>query len=183
MSAIIDVLLASGYVVTEEDVAAWLTKYLPPKSDSVPPTGLDEFLRAHSGITGRRPNPAAVVSELTERLADMLTTSEVAERLRVDRTRVQHLLRARDLYAVKVNGHNCYPSWQFTGTGRLPELHLVLEALPADLDALEVDGFMTSPQADLIDGGEQVSPAQWLASGRPATVVAELAQQVGQSWW
>jgi len=53
--------------------------------------------------------------------------------------------------------------------GPLPGLETVLAALPADLHPTAVEGFFTSPDADL-DGA---SPAQWLASGGDPQRVAD----------
>lgn len=186
MSVILDALQQRGYTdVDEAGIADWVARHLPPRASIAVDPAADRFMTLHAGID-RRPTPAELHAALAGRaiteLADTLPTAAAAELLGVDRTRVQHMLRAGQLFAFKTSRQNRFPRWQFTETGLLTGLRDVLQALPADLDPVEVHGFMTAPQADLTIDGEQATPVEWLTAAGSVGRVVDLARQLIQPW-
>ncbi|WP_019813040.1 MerR family transcriptional regulator [Saccharomonospora saliphila] len=113
-------------------------------------------------------------------LADSaLTVAEAATALGVDDSRIRHRLKEHRLTGWKAQGGWRLPAWQFTATGVLPGLDVVLRAVPEDQPALVVAAFMSTPQADLIINGKQATPRQWLLAGGDPTPVADLAGTLG----
>lgn len=111
-----------------------------------------------------------------------LTVREAAGRLGVDDSRVRHRLKEHRLSGWKDQGGWRLPAWQFTTTGVLPGLDTVLRAVPDDQPTLVVAAFMTTPQPDLVVGGEDstdATPRQWLLAGGEPRRVAELATTLG----
>lgn len=112
-------------------------------------------------------------------LADSaLTVVEAARRLGVDDSRIRHRLKERRLTGWKDQGWRL-PAWQFTGTGVLPGLDVVLRAVPADQPPLVVAAFMSTPQPDLPINGRPATPRQWLLAGGDPEPVATLAATLG----
>ncbi|WP_132124088.1 DNA-binding protein [Actinocrispum wychmicini] len=108
-----------------------------------------------------------------------LTVSDAADTLKVDTSRVRHRLAAGRLVGWKDRGGWRLPAWQFTGSGVLPGLEIVLAALPNDQPPLVVAAFMTTPQEDLQIGGAPGTPRQWLLAGGDPDRVAALAAVLG----
>jgi hypothetical protein len=108
-----------------------------------------------------------------------LTVAAAANIVGVDASRIRHRLAAGQLCGWKDRGGWQLPAWQFTNSGVLPGLEAVLTAVPEDQPPLVVAAFMTTPQRELVLGGEPATPRQWLlASGDPAPVAA-LASTLG----
>jgi hypothetical protein len=186
MSVILDALQERGYTdIDEAMIADWVGSHLPPRSALTADPVVERFMAEHAGI-GRSAAPAelraALAGHAVAELADTLSTAGVVDLLGVDRTRVQHMLRSGQLFAFKTSRQNRFPNWQFTDSGVVPGLDLVLRSLPADLDPIEVHGFMTAPQADLNVSGEPATPVEWLTDGGPAARVVELAGQLDRPW-
>jgi hypothetical protein len=120
---------------------------------------------------------AAAHAELVTRSS---TVAEIAKRLGVDSSRVRQRIYARSLYAFKHRGAWLIPSFQIRGRNLVPGLDRVLPEIPTDLHPVAVSRWFTSPHADLVLGGESVSPLTWLRSGGPAEPVAALAAAVDQ---
>jgi hypothetical protein len=108
-----------------------------------------------------------------------LTVSDAATTLRVDTSRIRHRLAAGRLVGWKDRGGWRLPAWQFTESGVLPGLEIVLAALPNDQPPLVVAAFMTTPQEDLQLGGSPGTPRQWLLAGGDPDRVAALAAVLG----
>lgn len=112
-------------------------------------------------------------------LADSaLTVGEAASLLGVDDSRIRHRLKEGRLTGWKAPGWRL-PAWQFTPSGVLPGLDVVLRAVPADQPALVVAAFMSTPQTDLVINGRPATPRQWLLAGGDPELVAELASVLG----
>lgn len=108
-----------------------------------------------------------------------LTVADAATTLNVDTSRIRHRLAAGRLVGWKDRGGWRLPSWQFTGSGVLPGLEIVLAALPNDQPPLVVAAFMTTAQEDLQIGGAPGTPRQWLLAGGDPDKVAALASVLG----
>lgn len=109
--------------------------------------------------------------------AKSLSVSDVAALLKVNESRVRQLLGAHALYGFK-DGHTWrIPRFQFAGDAPIPGLEQVMRRLPADIHPIEVYMWFTSPDPNLeSDHGEQeLSPRDWLLSGRSPQPVADLA--------
>jgi hypothetical protein len=109
---------------------------------------------------------------LLESIADYMglletsyTTTEAAEQLEVDISRIRQRLRERSLYGVEYDGEKRLPRFQFERQCVLPGLREVLQALPEDLNPLDVAEWFLSPNPDLEMRQRVLSPRQWLLSG------------------
>ncbi|ANN18611.1 hypothetical protein SD37_25285 [Amycolatopsis orientalis] len=112
-------------------------------------------------------------------LADSaLSVLEAAKALGVDDSRIRHRLKEGRLTGWKDQGWRL-PAWQFTGSGVLPGLEVVLRAVPEDQPALVVAAFMSTPQADLVINDHPATPRQWLLSGGDPEHVARLVATLG----
>lgn len=136
-----------------------------------------DFLAAHGGplpasaLDGRGSVRRAELQAWHDLLDGALTVEEVAKMLRVTDAEVQASAHEDRLYCFSHQGARHFPTWQFTGGEPLPHLHEVLIVLKG-IHPATVGGFMTS-NTDELDG---LSPAQWLASGRPVQKVVVLAR-------
>lgn len=121
-------------------------------------------------------------ANLADAIRDSISVNDAAESLGVDGSRVRHRVADGALYGFKVGGRLRLPRWQFTEDGTpLPGLRTVLKALPDDLHPLELSGFMTTSDPDLVVSDHPTTPRDWLAGGGAATIVAELAR--GLNTW
>jgi len=123
---------------------------------------------------------AGVAAAYAELIAKSSTVAEIAKRLGVDTSRVRQRIYARSLYAFKHRGAWLIPSFQLRGRKLVPGLDKVIAELPAELHPVAVSRWFTSPLADLVLGGESVSPLTWLRAGGQADPVAGLAAAVDQ---
>ncbi|EHK87052.1 hypothetical protein SZMC14600_12333 [Saccharomonospora azurea SZMC 14600] len=113
-------------------------------------------------------------------LADSaLTVGEAASLLGVDDSRIRHRLKEGRLTGWKAQGGWRLPAWQFTPSGVLPGLDVVLRSVPEDQPALVVAAFMSTPQTELVINGRPATPRQWLLAGGDPEYVAELASVLG----
>lgn len=112
-------------------------------------------------------------------LADSaLSVLEAAKALGVDDSRIRHRLKEGRLTGWKDQGWRL-PAWQFTGSGVLPGLEIVLRAVPEDQPALVVAAFMSTPQTELVINDLPATPRQWLLSGGAPEYVARLVATLG----
>ena len=123
-------------------------------------------------------------SRTSERYAAMmalaLTEDEVREVLGVKPSRVRQRVADRSLWAIAVGGGRRFPRVQFYGRDLVPGIGKVLQALPEDLHPVEVESWLTSPDPDLVagDGGEALSPREWLISGGPVSPLLPVAREL-----
>lgn len=117
------------------------------------------------------------VAEHAAILKSSLTTGDVAEALGVSEARVRQRLAKRTLFGIETRHGWRVPSFQLTEDGELPGWSEVAPRLPVGLSAVELLGWLTLPNADLVVGEEEtpISPIEWLRQGRSARVVAGLA--------
>ncbi|MHB1328743.1 MAG: hypothetical protein ACYC2K_11135 [Gemmatimonadales bacterium] len=109
-------------------------------------------------------------------LAEALTTEDVAKLLDVSTGRVRQRNAEGSLLSMSGATRGLrFPRFQFTERGELPGWATVCKALPEHANPVAVEHFLSHTHPDLADG--EVTPAQWLAAGKPAKPVAALAEQ------
>jgi hypothetical protein len=118
----------------------------------------------------------ASITDYMALLETSLTTSEVADLLKVDASRIRQRLRERSLYGIEYDGERRLPRLQFERGLVLPGLREVLAVLPEALNPLDVAEWFLAPNPDLELGGVAVSPRDWLLRGEPVMTVVELAR-------
>ena len=100
---------------------------------------------------------------------------EAAERLGVGTSRIRQRIGERTLYAVKSGRSWRLPAWQFTRRGEMTGIAAVIHAFPSETDLVEVDGFLTSPNVDLVVDDVAVTPLEWLGAGHNPEPVIRIA--------
>src|SRR5450631_1907547 len=105
-----------------------------------------------------------------------LTTSDAAELLKVDVSRIRQRLRERSLFGIDYDGERRLPRFQFERHLVLPGLREVLAALPEALNPLDVAEWFLSPNPDLELSAGAVSPREWLLRGEAVDAVVTLAR-------
>lgn len=121
--------------------------------------------------------PSAAMLSIVHRNAEVftgLTVAEAADLLGVTDSRVRQRITAHTLVAVKRRGQHRLPRFQFTNSGEVPGWADVAAALPAYWTLLEIDGFLTTAQLDLVVHGDPVTPLTWLTLGQPTDAVIAL---------
>jgi hypothetical protein len=148
---------------------------LPPKQRAVLASGgLDLDATGAYATTATR-----TAADYAALVATSLSVSEAAARLGVDASRVRHRVRDGDLWSLPAAARRrLLPAVQFTADGVVPGLPEVLRALPDDLHALEVAGFLTGSRPELRLRGRDQSPVDWLVRGGDVAVVVPLAAGV-----
>lgn len=104
-----------------------------------------------------------------------LSGAEAAKRLGVGTSRIRQRIGDRTLYAVKSGRAWRLPAWQFTRRGEIPGMAAVIRALPDEVGLVEVDGFVNSPNVDLVIDDLPVTPLEWLAAGHSPQPVVQIA--------
>jgi excisionase family DNA binding protein len=113
---------------------------------------------------------------IRQRILDTsLSVGQAAERLGVGTSRIRQRIGEGSLYAIKVGRSWRLPDWHFTKSGELPGIAAVIHALPDGTDLLEVDGFVTSSNVDLVVEDVAVTPLEWLGAGLDAESVLRIA--------
>ncbi len=110
-----------------------------------------------------------------------LTTTQAAKRLGVSDARIRQRLAERTLLAVREGRVWKLPLFQFTRKGELPGWGEVCPRLPPAASPVALDRWLSLPHPDLVVGADErpTSPREWLAAGRPAQTVAQLAAELG----
>ncbi len=188
--ALEDVLARAGLRVTATEFLSLVEdaarKLAPPHPDpgayfsadqraALAAVGVDLSPRAEDE---RDPRAKAVASQAVLHDSAM-TVAEAAERVGVDTSRIRHRVSAGRLTGWKDRGGWRLPAWQFTDSGVLPGLGMVLAKVPADQPQMVVAAFMTTPQEDLLLGDRPTSPRDWLLAGGDPRRVATLASTLG----
>lgn len=104
-----------------------------------------------------------------------LTGAEAGKRLGVGPSRIRQRIGDRTLYAVKSGRAWRLPAWQFTRRGEIPGIAAVIRALPDEAGLVEVDGFVNSPNVDLVVDDVPATPLEWLAAGHDPQPVMQIA--------
>jgi hypothetical protein len=111
-------------------------------------------------------------------LATSLSVSQVAELLRVDGSRVRHRLAARTIYGIRLRSGWRIPIFQFEDGQVLTGIDLVLPKLPEDMHPLEIIGWFTTPDPDLVVGETTTTPREWLRLGKNPKSLIRLASSL-----
>ncbi|WP_043723562.1 helix-turn-helix domain-containing protein [Kutzneria sp. 744] len=122
---------------------------------------------------------ARALAAQTVLLDTALTVTDAARVLDVDTSRIRHRLAAGRLAGWKDRGSWRLPAWQFSDSGVLPGLEVVLAAMPEDQPPLVLAGFMTTPQTDFPLGDAAGTPRAWLLAGGDPRRVAAQAKMLG----
>jgi hypothetical protein len=125
---------------------------------------------------------ARAAATYTALLATSLSVAEAAALLGVQSSRIRQRLAARTLYGIKEPGGWRVPRFQFDGPTLLPGIARVLPRLIPGIHPVAVYNWFTTPNSDLVvDENEdiQVSPREWLRSGRSPQPVSDLASALG----
>ena len=132
-----------------------------------------------TGDVGEDPLTKTVVDYMAL-IETSLSTAQAAAMLGVDVSRVRQRIRERSLFGLEYEGEWRLPRFQFERKKVLPNFAVVLAALPADSNPLDVATWFLEPNVDLEadDDGTPMSPRAWLLRGGPSTAVAQLAQDL-----
>lgn len=112
-----------------------------------------------------------------EVVGSSLSSEEVAKKLGIKDSSVRHRALSKTLYSFQIGRKLRYPTWQFTNDPNqpvLPHLRELVEALPTDMHAASVQGFMTTPQVDLPMDDEPTTPIAWLQIGNDVQDVIDI---------
>lgn len=190
-AALARILERIGRPMTVDELVSVLIVALEPVERTVEPTDpagqftsseLGELAEAGADLTPLSFGSGAgarTAGSYTLLLATACTVSTVAQRLRVDESRVRQRLAEGSLHGVKVGRSWRLPAWQFVGEhgvhGTLPGLDIVLPRVPEGLHPVAVWRWMSTATGDLELDGEPTSPGDWLLAGGDPRRVAELA--------
>jgi hypothetical protein len=110
-----------------------------------------------------------------------LTTTQAAKRIGVTDARIRQRLAERTLLAVREGRVWKLPIFQFTRRGELTGWGEVCSRLPLAVSPVALARWLSLPHPDLVVGEDEraTSPREWLAAGRPAQTVAQLAAELG----
>lgn len=172
----LDQLLDERFGLRRADIVAAL-KTLPATKPGSPQLSKNQArLLDESGFVEDREAYAVIVAQSAVHMASLIRTayalSEVASFLGISESQVQHRRKARTLWTVPNQRTWVYPALQFdidTTKGRpighVRGLDQVLPALPPNLHAVSVAGFLQTPQVNLPINHEPQSPLEWLRRG------------------
>ncbi len=123
------------------------------------------------------PDPMAdAAADYAALLRTSLSTTDAAQRLKVDASRIRQMLGDRSLYGVLVDGRWQIPVFQFQDARLIPNIGKVNAVLDPALHAVAVYRWYTLPEADLeTEAGQAVSPLIWLKTGLPVEPVLQAA--------
>ncbi|MBT8427470.1 MAG: hypothetical protein KJO02_05510 [Erythrobacter sp.] len=113
-------------------------------------------------------------------LATSLTAAEAAKRLHdVSAVWIRQKIRDGTLFAMRIDGRWKIPAFQFDEHGLIANIGAVNAILPRTLDAVSVQRFFTTADAELESPkGERLSPLAWLKAGLDPAAVVELARDL-----
>jgi hypothetical protein len=122
---------------------------------------------------------ARTAAEYAVLMAASLPPTEIADRVRVDESRVRQRINQHTLYAVRDGRGWRVPIFQLDATGHalLPGLERIVPHF-YDAQLVEVAHWFLSPQADLEGSdGEPMSPRDWLLTGHDPKLAATVAEE------
>jgi CheY-like chemotaxis protein len=125
--------------------------------------------------------PAAARAAMYDAIiASSLTTEQAAKKLGVNTSRIRQRLLADppQLYGIRRNSVWWLPKFQFGRKDLVPGIDKVIARLDSRLDPVAVDTWFRTPNVDLEDDDDALSPLNWLTQGRNYERVAELAEDL-----
>lgn len=130
---------------------------------------------AYSETAGAE-NAAVVAGEYAQMVATALSQKEVADLLGVSTSRIRQKLEAGDLFALRTPVGRVCPRFQFSATGALPGLEVVVRTLRPQAHPVAVQRFFLTESADLESETlkRTLSPREWLLTGHPVEAIVEL---------
>jgi hypothetical protein len=135
-----------------------------------------------SGRTLGRADPVAQgVADYAAVLQTALSTKEAADKLGVNASRIRQRLGEGTLYGIRINSEWRLPLFQFVDGGLLPGFDEVVSRIDREeVHPVALYRWLTSPNPDLYaeDVEIELSPQQWLASGRRVEPVARMASHL-----
>jgi len=154
----------------------------PTGSGELSKTELGALLKGGFNMEPLKPedeDPIAIAAAQYAKLREeSLTTSEAADILNVNGSRVRQRLIARPptLYGIKVDGDWRLPTFQFGDDGLIPGIDVVIRRLREQLHPVGVVRWFNIHNPDLFDEQENpLTPIEWLRTGRSPEAVALLA--------
>lgn len=172
MSSALTVLSEHGIEITEDELGDLVRDAI----DDVPTlrsVGLPADEATIYDAAGLSEDAGAYRRQLAERvaqyvtlLAQSVTVAEAAARLGVTRARVQQMISARELWALRDHKDRwALPRIQFTDEALLPGWTVVARVIPADAHPLEILGLLSTAQPELDIAGTATTIPDWLRSG------------------
>lgn len=140
---------------------------------------LDTLDQSEAEELGRRGAEAALAPLIWgEAVGERWDTTETAEFLGVSRQALHDRIRRGTLLGLPGRGTTWFPTWQFERTERqvrpvVPQLLTVFSRLTQPLQPVEVASWARQRRPEL-DG---LSPADWIAGGRPDADVLTVARR------
>lgn len=140
-----------------------------------------------SALEARVSDGELAQKEYTTRLGAIIrtqTAEQVGQRLGISASRVRHRQNDNHLFAFLAGKARHYPLWQFIGEGDrvVPRLSRIIPAFPAGWHPASIEGFMTTPQTDLVSAeGSETTPVEWLASGEDPAAVVAILERIARS--
>ncbi|WP_153302205.1 hypothetical protein [Microbacterium foliorum] len=125
--------------------------------------------------------PARATSTLLASLNQSMSADDAAAFLDLTPTELRDFVSEGRLYAVNLEGHQRFPSWQFSlsSPGKvLPHLKEII-ALLKGKDWISVSGLMSTPQSTMVAHGKQ-TPVEWFRSGGDLDALEQTLQ--AQKW-
>lgn len=127
-------------------------------------------------VDAQRRLTADVAGQFIALLARAIPIAEAAERIGVKRARMQQMVSAHEVWAVRRATRWALPAIQFDGNALLPGWSKVAKVLPEDAHPLEILGFLTTPQPELELNDRPQTVPDWLRSGGSPEAVEEIAR-------
>jgi hypothetical protein len=180
------VLASHGITTTDGELSALfedVLAHLPGSADASLPDD-EAALYDSVGFSAEAAAFPAHATSAAVRYAALLTSSDtveqVASKLRVTRPRVQQMIAAHDLWALRdVRRRWVLPRLQFDSGRIVPGWPVVARAIPANTHPLEVLGLLETPQPELELDGESSTIRNWLLSGGDPATAAGIAAGLG----
>ncbi|MBN9611693.1 MAG: hypothetical protein BGO26_05320 [Actinobacteria bacterium 69-20] len=108
-------------------------------------------------------------------LATAIPVAEAAARIGVSRSRMQQMIAARDVWALRQGSRWLLPAIQFDEDALISGWSTFARAFPESAHPLEILGLLTSAQPELHVGGRPQTVIDWLRGGGSPLAAASLA--------
>lgn len=175
---------ARGLELSDKEALALIEAALDAVPNALPAASAISPAEAVIYDEAGMPEDAAALQRLAEDaaaqylalVATALPVADAASRLGMSRSRLQQMITAHRVWAVRQGPRWMLPAAQFAGDTLMPGWTEVAPALPTDAHPLEIAGFLATPQPELVVGDRPVTVPQWLLSGGAPEAAARLAR-------